>query len=179
MKKIICLVLLSIGVAFSISAKKERLVTLNPTNEQYGPQFWIDREDQKFYYDSDSEDDATMLMKNYVKKGNKESFDIYLACQPDTKFGHVVLVIDPTLKVVKDKKVQTMKVTDNYYKQDFLVLTEEQEKATMGKSTSMGSSNSASSPAEAVENPEATITDKAKDKAKGLLNKGKKLFKKK
>lgn len=180
MKKFILLLLLiSAGVAFSASAKEERLVTFSTTDESYGPQYWIDREAKKFYYDSDSKSDATMLMKNYVKKGNKESFDIYLEMDPSTKFGHVEITIDPNLKKVTDKKVQPMSVTDKYSKQKFYVMTEEQEKATFGKSTGTGGSPAGtSSPADAAKDPKGSITDKAKDKANGLLKKGKNLFKK-
>ena len=180
MKKTIFMILLSVGMMVPASAKEERLVTFYANDESYGPQYWIDREAKKFYYDSDSKSDATMLMKNYVKKGNKESFDIYLEMDPSTKFGHVELTIDPTLKVVKDKKVQTMKVTDKYSKLDFFVMTDDQEKATMGKSSGSGGSPAGSGSAkDAVKDPKSSLTDKAKDKADGLLKKGKGLFKKK
>ena len=96
MKKLILLFLLLATVIPYAQAKKEKLrayrIQENGGQGSYACQFWIDREAMKFYFDSDSEDEANMLIKNYKKTGDKETFDVYPEVDPSVK--HCAITLD-------------------------------------------------------------------------------------
>ena len=161
------------GMCMSASAERILLFTLDIESGMSRMQFWIDREAMFFYYDSDSEDDAKMQIKNYKKNGNKETFDIYQASTGE-RWGKVEIIIDPTLEIKKgmDLTKQTMYLKTKYEDQKFAILHgQKQYEQYYGKSGRGGSDVESEL---SGKNP----LDKAKNKAKGLLNKGKKLFKK-
>ena len=137
-------------------------------------QFWIDREAMFFYYDSDSEDDAKMQIKNYKKNGNKETFDIYQASTGE-KWGRVEIVIDPTLEIKQgmDLTKQTMYLKTKYEDQKFAILHGQKQYDEYYEKSGRGGDDVKD------EIQKKNPLNKAKDKAKGLLNKGKNLFKKK
>lgn len=76
-------------------AKREKLMAYhiqeNGSQGSYACRFWIDREEMKFYFDSDSEDESNMLIKNYKKTGDKETFDVYPEAAPSTKHCAITL----------------------------------------------------------------------------------------
>ena len=161
MKRVVLSLMLILGLSMSLSAKKEAMYAYDTSLSDFCGMYWIDREAQLFYFDSDSEDDATMMMKNYKKNGNKETFDIYQKSNPSKKVGSVVLVINPELTAKDDLTSQSLvvKAFGQTYKHG--VKTEKQN----GNKSKGGDMND--------------VVDKAKEGAKNLFNKGKNLFKKK
>lgn len=172
MKRIFIVTLMFVGLSVSAFAQKEALYYYNLQTNSFAIRNWIDRSAKMFYFDSDSESDAVMLMKNYKKNGNKETFDVYPKAYPNQKRGTITLITDPDLKVAKELDLSKQTVTESVdgYTQKFGFLTEKQRKM-YDKLNGNGGGGSAE------EN--GNVVDKAKDKAKGLLNKGKNLFKKK
>ena len=128
----------------------------------------IDRENKKWYFDSDSESDANMLIKNYKKSGNKETFDL----EPEIKDG---AGMKHHVELVSENGVETeIKITCNNYSNGWYMLSREPR----GKKSSASSKPDTS--AEGVtEAATESATDKVKSSGKKLLNKGKNLFKKK
>lgn len=174
MKKLTLFAMLVWGMCMSASAERILLFTLDIESGMSRMQFWIDREAMFFYYDSDSEDDAKMQIKNYKKNGNKETFDLVVKSgyEKGKKIGSITLVTDPNLKVAPGMSLKTQTVTENVhgYTDTSGFLTEAQRKL-YDKMKGNGGSDAGSDG--------GSVVDKAKDKAKGLLNKGKNLFKKK
>lgn len=174
MKTILLSTLFLAGIATMVAAQKVHLKAYNLDYQQRCGQYWIDRNAQKFYFDSDSEDDATMQMKNYKKTGNKETFDIYHKGQGED-MGSVELLIDPNLKVVDDLSKQYIIINSKMYngKIRLGVVSEGQKVPGEAKEGRPDKGNT----------PDANLQEKTegnvKDKAKSLLNKGKNLFKKK
>lgn len=174
MKTFLLSTLFLAGIAMTAAVQKVHLKAYNLDNQQRCGQYWIDRNAQKFYFDSDSEDDATMQMKNYKKTGNKETFDIYHKGQGED-MGSVELLIDPNLKVVDDLSKQYIIINSKMYngKIRLGVVSEGQKIPGEAKEGRPDKGNT----------PDANLQEKAegnvKEKAKNLLNKGKNLFKKK
>lgn len=161
MKKFFILSVL-LALAISASAKIEFIYAYQYGTDNFYMRYRIDRDEKMFYFDGDSECDTEMLMKNYKKSGNKETFDIYAKCD-GKKVGSVVLIIDPSLKGKDDLSSQTMTVKAYGSTQKYNVKNEKQEDSG-SKGSDSGDEN---------------IVDKAKNKANVLFNKGKNLFKKK
>lgn len=161
MKRVVLSLMLILGLSMSLSAKKEAMYAYDTSLADFCGMYWIDREAQLFYFDSDSEDDATMMMKNYKKNGNKETFDIYQKSNPSKKVGSVVLVINPELTAKDDLTSQSLVVKAFGQTYNHGVKTEKQN----GNKSTGGDIND--------------VVDKAKEGAKNLFNKGKNLFKKK
>ena len=161
MKRVVLSLILILGLSMSLSAKKEAMYAYDTSLADFCGMYWIDREAQLFYFDSDSEDDATMMMKNYKKNGNKETFDIYQKSNPSKKVGSVVLVINPELTAKDDLTSQSLVVKAFGQTYNHGVKTEKQN----GNKSKGGDMND--------------VVDKAKEGAKNLFNKGKNLFKKK
>lgn len=161
MKRVVLSLMLILGLSMSLSAKKEAMYAYDTSLADFCGMYWIDREAQLFYFDSDSEDDATMMMKNYKKNGNKETFDIYQKSNPSKKVGSVVLVINPELTAKDDLTPQSLVVKAFGQTYNHGVKTEKQN----GDKSKGGDIND--------------VVDKAKEGAKNLFNKGKNLFKKK
>ena len=161
MKRIFLSLMLILGLSMSLSAKKEAMYAYDTSLTNFFGMYWIDRDAQMFYFDSDSEEDATMMIKNYKKNGNKETFDIYPKNNPSKKLGSVVLVINPELTAKDDLSSQSLIVKAYGQTYNHGVKTEKQN----GNKSKGGGSES--------------VVDKAKEGAKDLFNKGKNLFKKK
>ena len=130
---------------------------------------FIDRKAMTYRFDGDSEEECTMEMKNYKKNGNTETFDIYakFGYEKGKKKGHITITTDPDLVVTKgnvDLSKQKVTIKDEYGTKNLYYMTTKQYNKFYGRS---GGSESL--------NP----VDKAKEKGKDLLNKGKNLFKKK
>ena len=174
MKKLTLFAMLVWGMCMSASAERILLFTLDIESGMSRMQFWIDREAMFFYYDSDSEDDAKMQIKNYKKNGNKETFDIYQTSTGE-KWGRVEIVIDPTLEIKQgmDLTKQTMYLKTKYEDQKFAILHGQKQYDEYYEKSGRGGDDVKD------EIQKKNPLNKAKDKAKGLLNKGKNLFKKK
>ena len=129
---------------------------------------FIDRKGMTYRFDGDSEDECTMEMKNYKKNGNTETFDIYakFGYQKGKKQGSITITTDPDLEVAKGKDLDLSKqkvvIKNSGQTYKYYFLTGKQHAKFYGKDGGFS-------------NP----VDKAKDKAKDLLNAGKGLFKKK
>lgn len=170
MKKALFTVLMFMGLVLSASAQEEELFYYRDSK---GTEFmirdFIDRKAMIYRFDGDSEDDCTMEMRNYKKNGNTETFDIYVKAgyEKGKKKGSITIVTDPDLVVAKGKELdlskQTATINDGHSKKLYF-LTGNQYDKLKGKSSSDESLNP---------------VDKAKEKGKDLLNKGKNLFKKK
>ena len=171
MKRVLFTAMLLIGLCLSASAQKEALYLFSVEGMNFEMRNWIDRSKKMFYFDSDS-DEGTMMMKNYKKNGNKETFDLYPKFDPSTKFASMTIITDPNLQVAPGMNLKTQTITekgDGYTKTSGF-LTQEQEKMydKVGGNSGSGSTSE-----------EGNVVDKAKAKGKALLNKGKNLFKKK
>ena len=177
MKRVLFTAMMLIGLCLSASAQKEALYLFSVEGMDFEMRNWIDRSKKMFYFDSDS-DEGTMLMKNYKKNGNKETFDLYMKFDPSIKFASMTIITDPNLKVAPGMNLKTQTITEKGegYTKTSGFLTQEQEKM-YDKVGSKSGGDSASAGSAAPEGGNAI--DKAKAKGKDLLNKGKNLFKKK
>lgn len=162
MKRILLTAFFLVGVVLSLSAKFEYITAyVLGTNNQV-MNYRIDRDAKMFYFAGDSPEETDMEMRNYKKNGNTETFDIY-AKYGGKKVGSVVLIIDPSLSSKDDLSGQTITVKAYGTTEKYNVKNEKQS----GVRSSGGSSDGGS------------VVDKTKNKAKGLFDKGKGLFKKK
>ena len=167
---IICSLL---SICLSASAQEEELFYFMDAKatDSYMRDF-IDRKAMTYRFDGDSEDECTMEMKNYKKNGNTETFDIYakFGYEKGKKKGHITIITDPDLVVAKgnvDLSKQKVTIKDEYGTKNLYFMTTKQWNKFYGKSGGGDDRGSV--------NP----VDKAKEKGKDLLNKGKNLFKKK
>ena len=169
MKRVLFTALMLIGLCLSASAQKEGIYYFTDAKgEQSVGREFIDRKDLVYIFAGDSEDDCTMEMRNYKKNGNTETFDLYVkgGYEKGKKRGSGKIVTDPDLVVAKgkvDMSKQKATIKSDGYTYNYFFLTEKQYNKFKGR----GGSESL--------NP----VDKAKEKGKDLLNKGKNLFKKK
>ena len=170
MKKALFTVLMFMGLVLSASAQEEELFYYRDSK---GTEFmirdFIDRKAMIYRFDGDSEDDCTMEMRNYKKNGNTETFDLYVkgGYEKGKKRGSGTIVTDPDLVVAKgkvDMSKQKATIKSDGYTYKYFFLTEKQYNKFYGR----GGGGESSNPVE-----------KAKEKGKDLLNKGKNLFKKK
>lgn len=168
MKKVLFTATMLIGMCLFASAQEEEMHYFNDSKgESWVIRDFIDRSAKIYRFDGDSEDECTMEMKNYKKNGNKETFDIYVKAgyEKGKKRGSITIVTDPDLDVKAkelDLSKQTVTIKMDSHTMKYYFLTGKQQDKRKGKG------------GDSV-NP----VDKAKDKAKGLLKKGKNLFKKK
>jgi hypothetical protein len=174
MKRALFSILMFVGMALSVSAQEEGIFYyMDAKGTQSCVRDFIDRKAMVYRFDGDSEDECTMEMKNYKKNGNTETFDIYAKAgyNKGKKQGSITITTDPNLVVAKDKELDLSKqkatIKDGSSTKTLYFLTEKQYNEFHGKSGDGESGGSL--------NP----VDKAKGKAKDLLNKGKSLFKKK
>ena len=151
-----------LAMALTASAERHYYWELYQLNDSAGnnsrTHYSIEFDNNIFMYDSDSEDDATFQIKNLKTSGNKKTFELYrsdvkgttkVVMYTDDKNRTILKVGSRTEYVVTDDT----KVRDNY------------DRARRGEKSKKSS-------------PQETIKDKATNKAKGLLNKGKSLIKK-
>ena len=68
MKRIFLSLMLILGLSMSLSAKKEAMYAYDTSLTNFFGMYWIDRDAQMFYFDSDSEEDATMMIKYIIHK---------------------------------------------------------------------------------------------------------------
>ena len=180
MKKLLFSTLFLLGMTVNAIAQSTSSVWYNAFTDKehknYFTHYFMDRKNMEFHFDWDS--DNEMLIKNYVKKGNTETFDTYYKDEPSKKFARIVLVID-------DKNPENSKITINIVEQNApqenYYIKEEGEKKSDEKSDEKGDIKAPSAPSAPSAN-EANVdggTKSIKDNAKNLLNKGKNLFKKK
>lgn len=176
MKKLLFSTLFLLGMTVNAIAQSTSSVWYNAFTDKehknYFTHYFMDRKNMEFHFDWDS--DNEMLIKNYVKKGNTETFDTYYKDEPSKKFARIVLVID-------DKNPENSKITINIVEQNApqenYYIKEEGDK----KSDEKGDIKAPSAPSAPSANG-ANVdggTKSIKDNAKSLLNKGKNLFKKK
>ena len=131
-------------------------------HQHYHTHYIMDRKAMEFHFDWDS--DNEMLMKNYKKSGNTETFDAYYKENPNKLFAHITLVIDSSKPVNSNITVKIVEYASNpehYY-------LEEDNSELGGKA--------GGSP---VDVSGGNAKGSVKNGAKNLLNKGKNLFKKK
>lgn len=174
MKRALLSVLIFVGLALSVSAQEEGIFYfMDAKGTQSFMRDFIDRKAMIYRFDGDSEDDCTMEMKNYKKNGNTETFDIYakFGYQKGKKQGSITITTDPNLVVTKGKELDLSKqkatIKDGTSTKNLYFLTETQYNEYRGKN---GDAEGAG---------RLNPVDKAKSKAKDLLNKGKGLIKKK
>ncbi len=171
MKRVLFTAMMLIGLCFSASAQEVQMHYYSDSKgENWAIRDFIDRSAKIYRFDGDSEDECTMEMRNYKKNGNTETFDIYAKAgyEKGKKKGHITIVTDPNLDIKAkelDLSKQTISITLDSHNMKYYFLTGEQENKRNGKIDGGGENL----------NP----INKAKDKAKGLLNKGKNLLKKK
>ena len=173
MKRVLFTVLMLMGLCFSVSAQREEIFYfMDSKGQQQMVRDFIDRNALTYRFDGDSEDDCIMEMRNYKKKGNTETFDIYVkqGYQMGKKRGQITIVTDPDLVVTKggelDLSKQTAIIKDGSDTKKLFFLTGKQYNKFRGRRGGDG---------EEGMNP----VEKAKAKGKDLLGKGKNLFKKK
>ena len=173
MKRVLFTVLMLMGLCFSVSAQREEIFYfMDSKGQQQMVRDFIDRNALTYRFDGDSEDDCIMEMRNYKKKGNTETFDIYVKQGFDKgkKRGHITIVTDPDLVVTKggelDLSKQTAIIKDGSDTKKLFFLTGKQYNKFRGRR---------GGDVEEGMNP----VEKAKAKGKDLLSKGKNLFKKK
>ena len=171
MKRALFTALMLISLCLSASAQKEGIHYFSDAKGQQsvGREF-IDRKGLTYIFAGDSEDECTMEMRNYKKNGNTETFDLYVKMGSDKgkKRGSGTIVTDPDLVVSKGKELDMSKqkatIKSNGHTYNYYFLTEKQYNKFYGR----GGGDESLNP-----------MDKAKEKGKDLLNKGKNLFKKK
>ena len=130
-------------------------------HKHYYTHYIMDRKAMEFHFDWDS--DNEMLIKNYKKSGNTETFDAYHKENPNKLFAHITLVIDSSKPVNSNI---TVKIVEYASKPEHYYL--EESKSELG--------GNAGGPASVTRgNASGSLTGGAKK----LLNKGKNLFKKK
>ena len=172
MKRVLFTALMLISLCLSASAQKGGIHYFSDAKgEQSVGREFIDRKGMTYIFAGDSEEDCKMEMRNYKKNGNTETFDLYTKVGPDKgkKRGSATIVTDPDLVVVKGKPLNLSKqkatIKSDGYTYKYYFLTEKQYNKIYGRRGGGGEGL----------NP----VDKAKEKGKDLLNKGKNLFKKK
>ena len=175
MKRVLFTTMMLIGLCLSASAQEEELhYYLDAKGETWMMRDFIDRKAMIYRFDGDSENDCIMEMRNYKKNGNTETFDIYVkqGYEKGKKRGSITIVTDPDLDIKAkelDLSKQTATIKDGEQTRKCYFLTGKQYDKFNGKRG--GDGNDAPEDGNAI--------DKAKDKGKALLNKGKNLFKKK
>ena len=174
MKRTLLSILMFVGLALSVSAQEAEMFYFMDAKatDSYMRDF-IDRKAMTYRFDGDSEDECTMEMKNYKKNGNTETFDIYakFGYEKGKKKGHITITTDPDLVVTKgnvDLSKQKVTIKNEYGTKNLYFMTTKQWNKFFGKSGGVGEDRGNANP-----------VDKAKEKGKDLLNKGKNLFKKK
>lgn len=177
MKKLLFSTLFLLGMTVNAIAQSTSSVWYNAFTDKehknYFTHYFMDRKNMEFHFDWDS--DNEMLIKNYVKKGNTETFDTYYKDEPSKKFARIVLVID-------DKNPENSKITINIVEQNApqenYYIKEKVDEKSNEKSNEKGDIKAPSAPSANEANVDGG-TKSIKDNAKSLLNKGKNLFKKK
>ena len=176
MKKLLFSTLFLLGMTVNAIAQSTSSVWYNAFTDKehknYFTHYFMDRKNMEFHFAWDS--DNEMLIKNYVKKGNTETFDTYYKDEPSKKFARIVLVID-------DKNPENSKITINIVEQNAPQENYYIKEKVDEKSDEKGDIKAPSAPSAPSAN-EANVdggTKSIKDNAKNLLNKGKNLFKKK
>lgn len=176
MKKLLFSTLFLLGMTVNAIAQSTSSVWYNAFTDKehknYFTHYFMDRKNMEFHFDWDS--DNEMLIKNYVKKGNTETFDTYYKDEPSKKFARIVLVID-------DKNPENSKITINIVEQNAPQENYYIKEKVDEKSDEKGDIKAPSAPSAPSANG-ANVdggTKSIKDNAKSLLNKGKNLFKKK
>ena len=173
MKKLLFSTLFLLGMTVNAIAQSTSSVWYNAFTDKehknYFTHYFMDRKNMEFHFDWDS--DNEMLIKNYVKKGNTETFDTYYKDEPSKKFARIVLVID-------DKNPENSKITINIVEQNAPQENYYIKEKVDEKSDEKGDIKAPSAPSANGANVDGG-TKSIKDNAKSLLNKGKNLFKKK
>ena len=173
MKRVLFTVMMLIGLCLSASAQEEELhYYLDAKGETWMMRDFIDRKAMIYRFDGDSENDCIMEMRNYKKNGNTETFDIYVknGYEKGKKRGSITIVTDPDLDMKAkelDLSKQTATIKDGGQTRKCYFLTGKQYDKLNGNRGGGGDLEG------------GNAIDKAKDKGKALLNKGKNLFKKK
>lgn len=167
MKKYLFSTLFLLGMALAVVAQNTgKRVWYNAykdkDHKQYFTHYIMDRKAMEFHFDWDS--DNEMVIKNYKKNGNTETFDAYYKDNPGKQFAHIVLTTDAANPANASITVQMVEYSS---KKEFYYIVEDN---TQLKNNSDGGSASVKGGGGAAS---------VKDGAKNLLNKGKNLFKKK
>ena len=93
MKKLLFSTLFLLGMTVNAIAQSTSSVWYNAFTDKehknYFTHYFMDRKNMEFHFDWDS--DNEMLIKNYVKKGNTETFDTYYKDEPcsNSRFSFV------------------------------------------------------------------------------------------
>ena len=168
MKRFFITILLTAVAATSFAQNWQELFAYILDSGEYRTYFKIDR-DAKFFSFGDADDDQNNPIKNYKKVGNKETFDVYVDYMPNQLCAKVELTLVPEMEKTKikttaDLEKQIIKVT--YYP--------DKRVETFGIKLKFQGGNYPYHDDE----PTAAATDRVKEGATKLFNKGKDLIQK-
>lgn len=167
MKRFFITMLLAVIATTSFAQNWQELFAYTLDKGEYRTYFKIDRDAKYFSFDADG--DQNNPIKNYKKVGNKETFDVYVEHDPKQLCAKVEMTLVPEMektkiKTTEDLAKQTIKVT--YYPGKNV--------DTYGiKLKSQGGNYPYHD-----DDPSAAATDKVKEGATKLFNKGKDLLQK-
>ena len=167
MKRFFITMLLAVVATSAFAQNWQELFSYDLSSGEYRTYFKIDRDAKFFSFDADG--DQNNPIKNYKKVGNKETFDVYVDFDPSQLCAKVELTLDPALAKTKIKSTadlakQQIKVTripGNVVETYGIKLKEQGGNYPYHD-----------------DDPTAAATDKVREGATKLLNKGKDLLQK-
>lgn len=167
MKRFFITMLLAVVATSAFAQNWQELFSYDLKSGEYRTYFKIDRDAKYFSFDADG--DQNNPIKNYKKVGNKETFDVYVDYNPSQMCAKVELTLDPALaktkiKSTEDLAKQQIKVTripGNVVETYGIKLKEQGGNYPFHD-----------------DDPTAAATDKVREGATKLLNKGKDLLQK-
>lgn len=163
MKKYLFTTLFLLGMALTAVAQKRIWYDAyqDKDHNHYYTHYIMDRKDMEFHFDWDG--DNEMVMKNYKKNGNTETFDCYDKENPKKLFARVTLVLDAA---PANSKITVIYVENNRPKEVLYICESKKEASRLQGNDGPGIGQGGGG---------NSVTNGAKK----LLNKGKNLFKKK
>ncbi|MBO5700447.1 MAG: hypothetical protein J6R57_03395 [Bacteroidales bacterium] len=167
MKRFFITMLLAAVATTSFAQNWQELFSYDLSSGEYRTYFKIDRDAKFFSFDADG--DQNNPIKNYKKVGNKETFDVYVDYMPNQLCAKVELTLVPEMEKTK------IKTTADLEKQIIKVTHYPDKRVeTFGiKLKSQGGNYPFHD-----DDPTAAATDKVKEGATKLFNKGKDLIQK-
>ena len=169
MKKYLFTTLFLLGMALTAVAQKRVWYDAYQDKEHknYYTHYIMDRKNMEFHFDWDG--DNEMVIKNYKKNGNTETFDCYYKEEPKKLFARVTLTLDTT---PTHGKITVIHVENKSPKEVFYICENNKEMSRLQGNDEPGIGQGGGN---SVTNGGNSVTNGAKK----LLNKGKNLFKKK
>ena len=171
MKKYLFTTLVLLSMALTAVAQKRVWYDAynDKDHKQYFTHYIMDRKNMEFHFDWDS--DNEMVIKNYKKNGNTETFDAYHKEDPKKLFAHITLTTDSDPAKMK---ITVSIVEYSTRKEEYYIWEGKRESDRLNNNDTPGY-NQGGVPT----TKQGGGSNSVKDGAKNLLNKGKNLFKKK